>query len=196
MPEEPLSDHNVQQIESLLERPYPEGYREEWIERIKNPPEQEMRETVPLLVFRLRDEWLALSCSVVKEVCSQGAVHRIPRRTNEVLRGVTNVRGELQLAVSLRALLGLTERKDSASTLSRRVYPRMVLIEQAGGAFAFRVEEVYGVVHFELEQMQAVPVTVSKSLATYARGLFNLRGQQIGWLDDELIFHSLGSKTF
>ena len=71
----------------------------------------------------------------------------------------------------------------------------MILIAREGDAFAFRVEEVYGVVHFELEQMQAVPVTVSKALATYTRGLFSLRGQQVGWLDDELVFHSLASKT-
>jgi chemotaxis-related protein WspD len=192
---EPLPSDEARRIESLLDRPYPEGYREEWIERIKHPPEEEVRETVPLLVFRLRDEWLALRCGVVKEVCSEGAVHRIPRRTNAVLRGVTNVRGELQLTVSLRALLGLAERKDEAASLSRRVYRRMILIAREGDAFAFRVEEVYGVVHFELEQMQAVPVTVSKALATYTRGLFSLRGQQVGWLDDELVFHSLASKT-
>ncbi len=195
MPEQPLPEHKGE-LESLLDRPYPEGYREEWIERIKNPPEEEVREMVPLLVFRLRDEWLALACSVVKEVCPEATVHRIPRRTNEVLRGVTNVRGDLQLTVSLRALLGLSERRDEAASLSRRVYRRMVQIEREGNSFTFRVEEVYGVVHFETAQMQAVPVTVAKSLATYTRGLFSLRGQQIGWLDDELIFHSLNSKTF
>ncbi|MBC2594526.1 chemotaxis protein CheW [Ruficoccus amylovorans] len=194
MSEELLPPPENRQVESLLDRPYPEGYREEWIERIKNPPEEETRETVALLVFRLQDEWLALACPVVKEVCAEATVHRIPRRSNDVLRGVCNVRGELQLTVALQALLGLRDPKAEAASLSRRVYRRMILIGRDNNAFAFRVEEVYGVVHFELTQMQAVPVTVAKALATYTKGLFSLRGQQIGWLDDELIFHSLSNK--
>lgn len=188
--EQPAKERSVI---SLLDRPHPEGYREEWVERVKYAAEEDVRATVPLLVFRLLDEWLALHCDVIKEVCPASSVHRIPRRTNEVLHGVANIRGELQLAVSLRSLLGLGNR-DAGSSLSRRVYQRMVLIERDRQAFAFRVDEVFGVVRFEVEEMQTVPVTVSKSLATYTRGLFRLQEQQVGLLDDDLIFHSLTNK--
>ncbi len=178
-------------VESLLDRPHPEGYREEWVERVRAAADEGARETVQLLVFRLEDEWLALPCRAIKDICPVSSIHRIPQRTNQVLHGITNIRGELHLAVSLRSLLGLNQRKEDAAVLSRRVYPRMILIQRGADAFAFRVDEVYGVVPFETEGMQAVPVTVGKSLATYSLGLFRLQDQPVGYLDDELVFHSL-----
>ena len=184
-------DSTSRSVESLLDRPHPQGYREEWVERVRQAADESVRETVQLLVFRIEDEWLALPCRAIKDICPVSSVHRIPQRTNKVLHGITNIRGELHLAVSMRSLLGLSQRKEDATVLSRRVYPRMILIQRAGDAFAFRVDEVYGVVPFETENMQAVPVTVGKSLATFTLGLFRLQEQSVGYLDDELVFHSL-----
>ncbi|MEM8549459.1 MAG: chemotaxis protein CheW [Verrucomicrobiota bacterium] len=189
MPKKP--DHPVL---SLLDRPHPEGYREEWVKRVQGQPEEEQHETIPLLVFRLDQEWLALNCRVIKEVCQAGGIHRIPRRTNAVLHGVTNIRGELQLAVSLRSLLGINEKGKVSASMSRRVYERIILIEHEREAFAFRVDEVFGVVPFEVEEMQSVPVTVGKALATFSRGIFHLKNQHVGYLDEELIFHSLSNQ--
>ena len=64
--------------------------------------------TLAVLVFRVGEEWLALDDSVLIEVGEPRVVHRVPHRREQLLRGLVNVRGELQLCVSLAELLGLT----------------------------------------------------------------------------------------
>lgn len=189
MSEEAFISDSVARM-NLLNRVAPEGYSSEWMERLRSKPDEEARDTVAALVFRVAAEWVALPVGALAEITADAPVHRVPHRSNEVLRGIVNVRGELQLAFSLRALLGLEE--GSAPQLSAgRVHARMIMLVRDGQRFVTRVDEVPGVVHFEKRKEEAVPVTVSKSLATYTRSLYSWRGRKIALLDDELIFHSL-----
>lgn len=174
----------------LLDREPPEGYLADWQNRLREVEDDHDRETHGVLVFRLFDEWLAIEASIVQEITADSTIHRIPQRTNDVLRGLVNVRGELQLCVSLHALLHL-EKTGGEQVLSRRVHPRMIVIRGPEGAFVFRADEAYGVHALETCQIQDAPVTVSKAMATFTRGLFTLREQKVGLLDHELIFHSL-----
>lgn len=174
----------------LLDREPPEGYLADWQNRLREKEDEHERETQGVLVFRLFDEWLALEASIVKEITADATIHRIPQRTNDVLRGLVNVRGELQLCVSLHALLSL-EKSGDETILSRRVHPRMIVIQGPDGPFVFRADEAYGVHALEKCLLQESPVTVSKAMATFTRGLFILREQKVGLLDHELIFHSL-----
>lgn len=177
----------------LLDRLSPEGYQREWLERIREKPGEDVKDTTPALVFRVAGEWLAVSVSAVAEVTSDASVHRVPHRTNNILRGIVNVRGELQLAISLRALLGL-ESGTAVQMSAGRVYPRMLMLLRDGQRFVSRVDEVVGVIHFESDAMEQVPVTVSKALATYTKGLFSWRERKIAMIDDELLFHSILKK--
>ncbi|WOO39697.1 chemotaxis protein CheW [Rubellicoccus peritrichatus] len=177
----------------LLDRQSPEGYQREWLERIRERPDDDVKDTMPALVFRVAGEWLAISVTCVAEVTSDAPVHRVPHRTNEVLKGIVNVRGELQLAISLRSLLAL-ESGTAEQMSAGRVYPRMVMLLREGERFVSRVEEVVGVIHFEKDEMEQVPVTVSKALATYTRGIFSWRDRKIAMIDDELLFHSILNK--
>ncbi len=189
MPDENHSEAKPNGRIRLLDRPAPEGYLREWQDRLRDKPDDEVRDTVALLVFRVAKEWLALRVGSVAEITADAPVHRVPHRTNEVLRGIVNVRGELQLAFSLRAMLGL--REGSAPQASARVYPRMIMIASEGQRFVTRVDEVMGVSHFETALMEDAPVTVSKALATFTRGLYSWHDNKVAVLDDELIFHSL-----
>ncbi|MEO0795441.1 MAG: chemotaxis protein CheW [Verrucomicrobiota bacterium] len=177
----------------LLDRSPPEGYLDDWQQRLRDKEDDHDRETQGVLVFRLFDEWLAIEAKIVKEITADASVHRIPQRTNEVLRGLVNVRGELQICVSLRSLLSLRDTGEK-HILSRRVHPRMIVFQGEDGAFVFRADEVYGVHPLEMDTLQDSPVTVSKAMATYTRGLFTLREIKVGLLDHELILHSLRSK--
>ncbi|GHB93940.1 chemotaxis protein CheW [Cerasicoccus arenae] len=174
----------------LLDRAPPEGYLSDWQDRLRAKEDEHERETQGVLVFRLFDEWLAIEASIVKEITADATIHRIPQRTNNVLRGLVNVRGELQLCVSLHALLNL-ERTGEEKVLSRRVHPRMIVFQGPDGAFVFRAEEAYGVHALEKCLLEESPVTVSKAMATFTRGLFTLLDTKVGLLDHELIFHSL-----
>lgn len=177
----------------LLDREPPEGYLADWQARLREMEDDHERETQGVLVFRLFDEWLAFDAKIVQEITADATIHRIPQRTNNVLRGLVNVRGELQLCVSLHALLGL-ENVGEQKVLSRRVHPRMIVIKGPDGPFVFRADEAYGVHALETCAIQEAPVTVSKAMATFTRGLFTLLEQKVGLLDHELIFHSLNKQ--
>lgn len=186
-------EQNARALMNLLDRPAPEGYLQEWHERVKRAPDEERRTLRPLLVFRIGPEWLALAVSAIAEITPDSPVHRVPHRTNEVLRGIVNVRGELHLAVSLRSLLGV-EHGEAASKSTGRIYTRHIVMQREGERFVARVDEVIGVIPFEADAMEAIPVNVSKALATYSRGLYVWRDEKVAVLDDELIYHSISSK--
>ncbi len=179
-------------IEVLLDRPLPEGYAEEWLLRVREAQEDgQAGDTVSVLLFRLGEEWLALRVELVSEVTTSVPIHKVPHRTNVVMKGVANIRGELQLAVSLKSLLGLKTDEGVATALSRKVYPRMVVITQKQESFVFAADEVFGIHQLEKSDLVEVPVTLSKAMATFTEGIFRFREIQVGLLDGELIFHSL-----
>src|SRR6185312_13730242 len=55
--------------------------------------------------FRLGAEWFALSTHVFQEVAEHRRIHSLPHRRDGHLLGLINIRGELQLCVSLGRLL-------------------------------------------------------------------------------------------
>lgn len=191
--EQQLAEQERAAMLRLLDREPPEGYLADWQSRLRDAEDDHERETRGVLIFRLFDEWLAIEASTVQEITADSTIHRIPQRTNEVLRGLVNVRGELQLCVSLHALLHL-ENTGGEQVLSRRVHPRMIVFKGPDGAFVFPADEAYGVHALETCQIEDAPVTVSKAMATFTRGLFKLREQKVALLDHELIFHSLKTK--
>ncbi len=64
-------------------------------------------DTITVLIFRLSNECLALDVRSMLEVAAPRCVHRVPHRTGGNLEGIVNIRGELQLCVSLARLLNL-----------------------------------------------------------------------------------------
>ena len=72
-----------------------------------------MRTRVSVLIFRLGVEWLAFRTQTIAEVTTPRPVHRVPHRSNEVLLGLVNLQGQVQLCVSLHGLLGVVAPVDS-----------------------------------------------------------------------------------
>jgi chemotaxis-related protein WspD len=93
----------------FLDAPTPPGYLDEWTERLAAPAEEAAADLEGVLVFRLADEWLALSVHALVEVTTPRPVHRVPHRGG-LLAGLVNVRGELCLCVHLARLLGVEQK--------------------------------------------------------------------------------------
>jgi chemotaxis-related protein WspD len=176
---------------TLLEGPAPEGYAREWEECLLESDPHSNHKTTPVLVFRLGPEWLGLPAARIAYVTEKRPVHRLPHRSDRVLTGLVNISGTLHPAFNLRELLELPDEAPEGITLSRRVYPRMLLFRREQQAFAFGADEVFGIAPLDQDQLQPVPATVSKALATFTRGLFPFNECSVGLLDDELLEHSL-----
>ena len=107
----------------FLDARSPEGYLEEWTERLAELPDDLSRDTLSVLVFRLADEWLALPVQVLVEVTAPRPVHRVPYRAG-LLAGLVNIRGELHLCIHLAKLLGIVARSAPPSPDSQETLPQ------------------------------------------------------------------------
>src|SRR4051794_40963006 len=103
---------------AFFDRPAPGGYLAEWtrwLAQSEDAGDHEAGETITggerdrvgVLIFRLGQEWLAFRTQTVAEVTLPRPVHRIPHRSSDVLIGLVNLRGQLQLCISLHGLLGV-----------------------------------------------------------------------------------------
>lgn len=185
-------DGNLQRrVQDLLDRPAPEGYLEEWVDAVASAKDKGEAKETTVLVFRLGSEWLAMSNEVVKEILQTRLIHHIPHRSNKVLKGLANVRGELQLCFSLQALLGIEDEDESATRLSRRIYRRLAVAEKEGHRWGFPVDEVFGIHQLAEEEIEEPPVNIAASSAPFTRGVFRFRDEPVGLLDEELVFYKL-----
>jgi chemotaxis-related protein WspD len=173
----------------LLDRPFPEGYRQEWMERLAGRKETGTVETLSVIVFRLREELLALKTVFFQQAAEAVTPHSIPLRSGEVFKGVVNVNGELLLCVDLASLLGVTGGAEQAA--GRKVYRRLIVVMRDSQRFAFPADEVFGVHRFPLARVQELPATVSRSIRALTAGILTWRERTVGLLEEEKLFAAL-----
>jgi len=192
---------------SFFDRPAPPGYLDEWTRWLGDDgecdeerdiaarrDERGRRDEVGALIFRLGPEWLAFHTRAVVEAALPKPVHRIPHRTNAVLRGLVNLRGQLQLCFSLYGLLGVPEPKDDPGdgAASRR---RLVVLRDAerSESWAFAADEVHGVEHFARGALQGVPSTLANPAVSFSQAVVPWGDHTVGLLDESRVFAALRS---
>ena len=174
----------------FLDGALPEGYSEEWAERLAAPAETSTCDVATILVFRIREEWLALPVQVLVEVIPVRAVIRVPHRAG-LLAGLVNIRGELQLCVRMDQLLGI---EGPATQTPPQSLPRLLVIRREHEEWVFPVDEVDRVRRFPTKELSRAPATLDRSTAKLTRGVFTAPGRSIGYLNDEILFQSLRTK--
>ncbi|MEM1059801.1 MAG: chemotaxis protein CheW [Verrucomicrobiota bacterium] len=185
------SPHPESSQENLLHRPAPAGYLENWNRSLAEMQDEAVENTTSLLIFRLFDEWLAFSTQAFAEVIETRPVHRVPHRSNDILHGVTNVRGTLILCFSLSRLLQVEPSEGKDRTLSRRVYNRFIVMKQEKRRWVFPCTEIFGVHQLPDDELEEAPVTVAISRQPFTKSIFRFRGNTVGLLDHELLYYKL-----
>jgi chemotaxis-related protein WspD len=178
----------------LFQREPPARYLEDWTQRIAQPEATTANEELSALVFRIGGEWLAFDAHTVVEVVEIRPIHRVPQRTDRLFLGLANIRGELQLCVSLRELLGIEETGESRNVQSApapATRERLLVVEQEHNRWVFPVDEVEGVHRIEVRAMEDLPHTVQKSAKFYSRKIFSHRDKKVGMLWQERVFQAL-----
>jgi chemotaxis-related protein WspD len=176
----------------LFERRADEEYIKEWTELLQQAsPVTQTSDKMSVLVFRLGQEWLALSTMFLKEVIHRRTVHGIPHRNSKILQGIVNLNGELKLSVSLHELLQIERSQDVLSRTLSYQSNRMVAIVKEGELWVFPVDEIDGIYHWNLLDMKNVPVNLSKSFVNYIKGMMEMENKSIGLIDEELLFAGL-----
>lgn len=175
----------------LLERKPDAAYLTHWSNFLAKSKKEVEKKSVSVIVFRLYNEWLAISTSFFCEVISPKQVHRIPHRSNAVLAGVVNYGGVLALCVNMHSFLSISHEKEGVPTKTHDHYPRMVSIKKESEQWIFGVDEVEGVFHLDSHHLQTPPATLAKSKASYLCGMICSNNKNIGYLDEELLFLGL-----
>jgi chemotaxis-related protein WspD len=189
---------------AFFDRPPPAGYLDEWREVLEAPLDEADSDSLSLLVFRLADEWFALAADVLAEVTPLRTVHKIPHRSNSVLAGLVNVRGQLLLCGSLHGLLGLRQAAPVAaqpqsaqgdgrpSEEPARTPARLLVAARTEGRtiqrWAFAVDEVAGVQRIAAAELRDVPSTLGKPGQRLSAALFSLHTRRVSLLDAERLF--------
>ena len=182
---------------NLLEREAPPDYVAEWTQLLAQTKveakkqQSSLTQTQAVIIFRLCLEWLALPASLFKEVTQVSTIHRLPHRSSSILLGVTNIRGELQMCISLSAFLGVETAAISQEHISLSVYRRMLIVEKEGNTWVFPVDEIYGVYRLTPDELRKVPANVAKSTNTYTKSIISWQSKNVVYLDDELLFYTL-----
>jgi len=198
---------------TFFDRPAPEGYLAEWTDWLATAaapgedPEDDASsairgEVVSLLIFRLKGEWLAVASRAVAEVTTTRPVHRIPHRSNEILTGLVNLRGQLQLFISLRGLLGIEKDgepkpevvNEGASALTAPK-PRLIVLRdrEHSETWVFPADEVLGIHRVARARLSEVPATLANPAVSYSQAILPWEGKSVGFLDEQRIFSTLRS---
>jgi chemotaxis-related protein WspD len=184
----------------FFERPAPPGYLEAWQRVLEIPDERPDSDATSLLVFRLDKEWLALPTAVLAEVTPIRRIHAIPHRTGTALAGIVNIRGRLELCMSLHAVLGVPGRpsqpvSDDLPASADQGLPRLLVLEHRSSKAAQRwvlgVDDVAGVHRVPAAALRKIPATVSQASSHCSSALFDDDSRSIAVLDESRLFDAL-----
>ncbi|WP_454727163.1 MULTISPECIES: chemotaxis protein CheW [Cupriavidus] len=154
---------------------------------------------VSCLVFRVGEEWLALPAAALAEVTAPCPVHTLPHRRHAAVLGLASVRGNLLVCISLARLLGQDAPAGAGAAGSAASgmaggagrAARLLVLGQGRGAIALPVDEVAGIERVAESALQALPTTLSRASARYARALLQSGGHSVGLLDAGLLQQAL-----
>lgn len=176
----------------LLDRKLPDGYMNEWTNILTHKKDSTQTSTLSVIIFRVGDEWYALKTQVFNEITEMHPIHSIPHRKNRILKGITNIRGELYLCVSLGFLFEVEQ--SHIDNEDKKIHHRLVMIEKDSKKYVFPVNEILGVQHFSPDQVKTPPSTISKASTTYITGVIEHSEKHIGCIDDELLILAFSRK--
>jgi chemotaxis-related protein WspD len=175
--------------QGFFDRAAPEGYLAEWTRLLARPEQAVDGDFVSLVIFRLGGEWLALDTRLFVEITHPRPVHRIPHRSDDVLVGLVNIRGQLQLCVSLHGLLGVDTAPDDPA--AREGKGRLAVIEDGAERWVFAAEEVLGVHRVPRGQFRGVPSTLTRSANGFSQAVFSRDDRSVGYLDGPRVLTAL-----
>jgi chemotaxis-related protein WspD len=182
---------------AFFDRPAPEGYLDEWVRELADPCYDTDSKHLSVLIFRLGNEWLALATGAVVEVTSPRPVHVIPHRSSDVLVGMVNLRGKIELMVALSALLGIepSDVKNDPSEMPAVIGgARLVVIRKEAITWVFEADEVPGVRRFPQNVLMNVPSTLANPEGSFSQSVIPWHNRSVGFLDENRLFSALGGR--
>jgi chemotaxis-related protein WspD len=204
---------------AFFDRPAPEHYLAEWTRwlagsaeaagpQLSAGPAVAEGQVISVLIFRLGQEWMAFPTQSVAEVTLPGPVHRIPHRSSSILTGLVNLRGQLQLCISLHGLLGVsaagalpgqspahesTKASDNAGAAAASARLIVLRDRERSESWVFVAEEVIGVERLPRSQMGSVSSALANPEVSFSQATLSWNDRSVSFLDEQRVFAALRS---
>jgi chemotaxis-related protein WspD len=172
----------------LLEGEPPTDYLAHWTHQVARPSAPVQQSALSALIVRVGAEWLALPTRVVDEIATTRPVHSIPQRSDGIVLGLTSIRGELLVCVSLHRIVGLEGGDSEEFAKEGKAAARLLVLRQDGRRIVCRVDQIHGIERHGLHELQAPPATLGKSAACFTRAVLTWDGRTVGLIDEERLF--------
>lgn len=177
----------------LLERSIPEDYASEWtklLTQVRGQQQANDQNTLSINIFRLGREWLALPTHVIQQVLPTRPVHSIPHRSNQLLRGIVNVQGQLLLCVSLYELLGIDKTPNQDHGMKHDSY--LLIIGKNQDIWAFEVDKLYGLHRCHAsDSLRNAPSLGRNPLGRFTQAIVSWQEENVSYLDEACLFEAL-----
>ncbi|TWU30823.1 chemotaxis protein CheW [Novipirellula artificiosorum] len=167
-------------IQRLLDKPLSLDDLRERTRRVAMPLEMGDQDVVRLLVFQVGEELMAVKAVEVHQVTQATPVHRIPHRSNHIIRGLCNLDGDLMLCADLEKLLDLREGTRDRTKEKQRW---MIVLGDEPNHWVVEIDSVRGVIAFTQDTFRRPPITVDAALARYTKSLVPLDQETVALLD-------------
>lgn len=178
----------------LLDRDLPPDYIQGWTAHFARETASESEARESGTIFRIAQEWLALSTAVVVEVAENRPIHRLPHRRDAAMLGIVNIRGELVVCISLAQALGIKSAltgRDQTGQRKRATFERLIVAGTDAGPLVFPADEVHGIHRYDSSSLTPAPATLPKSAADYTLGILVWKERSVGVLNHPVLFSSL-----
>ena len=151
------------------------------VKGLENPeiaPEKmpgEEAKIVQLIVFSLGEQEFGAEIDQVREIIRVGLITPMPD-SPDFIKGVTNVRGEITVAIDLKAFFFLHTNQEVGNK-------HIVITEQEKNLFGLMVDEVTEVLRIPGTEIKPPPEVVTRIAKKYISGLVTLDNRLIVLLD-------------
>ncbi|CAM2065503.1 Chemotaxis protein CheW [Sulfidibacter corallicola] len=175
------------------------------------PPQQRAEAPSPLetapapetesgVVFRVGNALFAMETSALLEVTRPASIRRIPRRPDSALKGLVNIHGQIEVAISLADLFQIDPTATTPEPRRRKVYPRLMVTRWQGRKWVFPVDEVLGIQAFEKTAPETTDAArtrprvesgFSEIVTPYLSDVYELDASPVGFLNAPTLFDGI-----
>ena len=168
-------------IANFFNRPIPDDYRKLSKKNLKEVYKKDESVSENLFIFSLGGLLFAVPARAIELVDDCLEICKLPYFSNECLRGVINVKGEVYPAISIFPFL--FPKRDEANLAFRQI----LLFGNAENKSAVLVEEVFAVYSTDLTKLDATSDQFLNVSDLFVRGSFKFKDKDVGLLDAQLL---------
>mgnify|MGYP001164008411 CR=1 FL=1 len=135
-------------------------------------------ENVQYCTFQIGEDFFGVDVLKVQEVIKPLQLTEIPK-SDEVVCGLMNLRGNIVTQISLRRLFGLQENEDNEHM--------NVIVNTSDGLLYLKVDQIDDVQSLNMSSFETTPDTLDVKIRKYVKGIHKLDGRLLVVLDLEEI---------